>query len=114
MKRIHAYCIILSIAGFVLSSCNTTGDPTQGGIFWSAEKAKERQRVMLTAMNESQTQVDMLEAKQYKLAQERARLQSEIQQLRNMSSQSLDPATLKELNNRISELENQLNDLSGI
>ena len=69
---------------------------------------------MLTAMNESQSQVDMLEAKQYKLAQERARLQSEIQQLRNMSSQSLDPATLKELNTRISELENQLNDLSSI
>lgn len=34
------------LAGTLLSSCTTTGDPTQGGIFWSEEKAQVRQYQM--------------------------------------------------------------------
>ena len=38
-----ATCAILGLlAGVFLCSCETTGDPTQGGIFWSEKKAKAR------------------------------------------------------------------------
>ena len=30
--------------GFSLTGCETTGDPTQGGIFWSESKAQDRLR----------------------------------------------------------------------
>jgi hypothetical protein len=30
------------LIGAVFTACHTTGDPTQGGIFWSEHKAKER------------------------------------------------------------------------
>ena len=39
--RIALTCTIASSAiGF--TSCETTGDPTQGGIFWSENKAQDR------------------------------------------------------------------------
>jgi hypothetical protein len=37
LKTVLGLCILM---GF--SSCQTTGDPTQGGIFWSERKANER------------------------------------------------------------------------
>ncbi len=36
----QALCLILAASQLV--GCQTTGDPTQGGIFWSETKAKQR------------------------------------------------------------------------
>ena len=33
---------IFAVAGAALSGCETTGDPTKGGIFWSPAKAQQR------------------------------------------------------------------------
>jgi hypothetical protein len=32
----------ITLAASALSSCETTGDPTKGGIFWSPAKAQQR------------------------------------------------------------------------
>ena len=37
LKAVLGLCILLGC-----SSCQTTGDPTRGGIFWSERKANER------------------------------------------------------------------------
>jgi hypothetical protein len=37
------FLLSLTAAGsFLLSGCETTGDPNSGGIFWSESKAKQR------------------------------------------------------------------------
>ena len=38
----------------LLSSCSTTGDPTQGGIFWSPDKAMERRQSLLSEQSVKQ------------------------------------------------------------
>lgn len=34
--------LVLSLAAVFLAGCETTGDPHQGGIFWSENKARQR------------------------------------------------------------------------
>ncbi len=41
MKSIIKFILPLSIAPFMIS-CETTGDPSTGGIFWSENKAQDR------------------------------------------------------------------------
>jgi len=33
---------IVAPGSFLLTGCETTGDPNRGGIFWSEDKAKQR------------------------------------------------------------------------
>ena len=35
-------CALLVGTGLAFTGCETTGDPTKGGIFWSEEKAQDR------------------------------------------------------------------------
>lgn len=48
------------ILAALVVSC--TGDPTRGGIFWSASKAKERQAELYAQMGERQNRLAELEA----------------------------------------------------
>lgn len=113
--RHNLFIVAASTAAFVvLNSCSTTGDPTQGGIFWSPAKAKERQNTLLSNMMEAQSQVDTLEAKRNHLLQQKSHLQIEIQKLRTRAAHTPDPAEAEELNARISALESQLENLSSI
>jgi hypothetical protein len=41
MKKIFLFSMIAG-AGLALTGCETTGDPTKGGIFWSPTKAQQR------------------------------------------------------------------------
>lgn len=106
---------VVSCAAFVgLCSCSTTGDPTQGGIFWSPTKAQERQNALLSAMTETQSQVDTLEAERSQLLQQKNSLKRLIQQLRTQAAQTPNSAEAVELNARILKLESQLENLSTI
>ena len=42
MKKLIATLFIAAIACPMLGGCETTGDPNQGGIFWSERKAQDR------------------------------------------------------------------------
>ncbi len=103
-----------AISCVVLNSCSTTGDPTQGGIFWSPSKAKARQNTLLSAMTESQAKVDALEAKRSQLLNQKSSLQTQIRKLRTQAAQTTNPVEAAELNARISTLESQLENLSTI
>ncbi len=104
-------CLIL---GTMLVSCTTTGDPTQGGIFWSAAKAKERQNALIQQVNESQAQVDALESKKASLIQQRNKLRSQIAELKASYQNTTNIAEAEQLRQRISTLEDQLEQLSSI
>lgn len=47
--------ITISIAG-ILTSCQTTGDPSAGGIFWSEKNAQQR-------LDQKQSELDRLQNK---------------------------------------------------
>lgn len=71
-----------------LGACQTTGDPRQGGIFWSESKARARQDGLLRDAADSQREVDEqtrrgagLRGQQQGLSIEEARLRSELDRL---------------------------------
>lgn len=69
MKRIHI--LTASIAALTLTACETTGDPTQGGLFgWSEGKARQRQSALRDA-------VSLEEDRGYAARSQTGRLQAE-------------------------------------
>jgi len=58
----------------VLSSCETTGDPSQGGIFWSEKKAQDR-------LNERQNKLEDTERRTNATERKSAETQRKIDQL---------------------------------
>lgn len=114
MFKTQIITVTVACATLLLSSCSTTGDPTQGGIFWSPTKAKARQSQLLSEMTASQAKVNELEAKNSQLLKQKANLQSQIRRLRTQAAQTTNPIEAAELNSRISTLESQLENLSSI
>lgn len=66
-----AGCVAFSL---VSVSCETTGDPSTGGIFWSEAKAKQR-------LAERQQRLDQLEGKTSSTRADSRQKQAEIDQL---------------------------------
>ena len=48
--------MIIVLTAFLLPSCQTTGDPSTGGIFWSEKKAQQR-------MQDKQSELDHVKDK---------------------------------------------------
>lgn len=55
-----------------LSSCETTGDPTTGGIFWSESKAQSR-------LNQKQSTLDSLRSETRRIESDSARKEAGLQ-----------------------------------
>jgi hypothetical protein len=64
-----------SLATVLLSSCETTGDPSTGGIFWSENKAQGR-------LAERQDKLESIEKQTGKTQRKSAQTQRQIDQLR--------------------------------
>jgi len=63
--------ISLAFSAFLfLGGCETTGDPHQGGIFWSEDKAKQR-------LEEKRQQLNAVESDTERIEQENRRLKQE-------------------------------------
>lgn len=98
----------------VLVSCETTGDPTQGGIFWSPTKAQARQQILNAQLNESQAQVDALESKQNQLLKQRANLRRQISEIKRRLEGATDVSETARLQRQVKALEDELETLSSI
>ena len=48
--------LALSQAALFLASCETTGDPNSGGIFWSENKAQHRQAVLQNELQDARSE----------------------------------------------------------
>jgi hypothetical protein len=57
MKRV---ALVFS-AVLLLAGCETTGDPHQGGIFWSEDKAKQRLEQKQRELNRIQSDTQRIE-----------------------------------------------------
>jgi hypothetical protein len=64
------YIALLFSAIVVLCSCETTGDPHKGGVFWSEDKAKQR-------LEEKRRQLRQIEADTNRIEQENRQLKKE-------------------------------------
>jgi len=65
---------IAATSGVLSSSCETTGDPSSGGIFWSEKKAQDR-------LQERQHKLEDTERKTHDTQRKSAETQRKIDQL---------------------------------
>ncbi len=70
-----SYACSLAAAAVGFTSCETTGDPTQGGIFWSENKAQDR-------LAERQAQLEYTESGTAAANRRSAQTQRQIDSLR--------------------------------
>ena len=81
--RIRLGHLALSVIALATLGCQTTGDPTQGGLFgWSERKAQERQQTLEQQNTAAQNQLASAEQQQAQLRQKETRLQTESTRLR--------------------------------
>lgn len=100
MKKSYTLLAFAGVLG--LTSCTTTGDPTQGGLFWSREKCETEYIAPLRAQEaESLARVNAAEAKRAKLLKQKAALESSLKAAKQQSA----PAS------QVADLQNQLNTL---
>lgn len=69
MRRLLLLSII-SVAGAALSSCETTGDPTKGGLFWSPAKAQQRLDQRQQTLNDINADTSKVESSNRKKEQQ--------------------------------------------
>lgn len=84
MKTKFAKCWVrvVSVAGclgwsLLVSSCQTTGDPSTGGIFWSEHKAQDRLNERQAKLNQVDEQTSTAKRKAQAKQAEAAQLQQQ-------------------------------------
>jgi hypothetical protein len=76
MKLIQALLALSALASF--SSCETTGDPTQGGLFgWSEHKAVGRQVELENRLSDVQADTEEQQARSRRLERKKEQLESQ-------------------------------------
>lgn len=74
--------IVLSLLTLTAVGCQTTGDPTQGGLFgWSEKKAQQRQQALEQENTDAQNQLSSSQQQQTQLRGQQASLQTESARL---------------------------------
>ena len=77
MSKSSSSYLLLTVCAMTLTSCETTGDPTQGGLFgWSQPKANER-------IYQKQRELSHLEGDNYRQQQRTGSLKSQRDRLDN-------------------------------
>ena len=73
MKKL-ILAVSLLAAAFVNTGCELTGDPSQGGIFWSPTKAAERQEQLRQELNAREQELQELNRRNSSLRSMRSNL----------------------------------------
>ncbi|MBR3925906.1 MAG: hypothetical protein IKJ58_03995 [Akkermansia sp.] len=73
MKKL-ILAVSLLAAAFVNTGCELTGDPSQGGIFWSPTKAAERQEQLRQELNAREQELQELNRRNSSLRSTRSNL----------------------------------------
>lgn len=86
----HTLILTGSIAALALAACETTGDPTQGGLFgWSEGKAKQRQAALHDAVALEQDRGSAARSQTGRLQAESRSNQAEISRQRGQLNRML-------------------------
>jgi hypothetical protein len=83
MEETQSKIIIFLGATLLLAGCQTTGDPREGGIFWSETKARERQQGLRQEQRLTWEDAEREQNKESHLRNQRASLQSSVAEQRN-------------------------------
>ncbi len=71
----HAAALAVVVMALTLSSCETTGDPTQGGLFgWSEGKAQQRLGEREAVLQDTRNATGSVENSNWKLEAQKAEL----------------------------------------
>lgn len=105
------HILLAIIVAASVSSCTLTGDPTQGGIFWSPSKAAERQAQLLTELSNKQLTASSLESNTNSLLSRKNKLNKELNTLKAKRNNTNDNKDINELNAAIDALEAELNNM---
>lgn len=80
----HLGQLVLIVIAMAASGCQTTGDPTQGGLFgWSPKKAQQRQQDLEQQNADARGRLVSAQQQQNQLRRKEAGLQTESAQLRS-------------------------------
>lgn len=109
MKTHH---IVLALMVGSLCSCELTGDPTQGGIFWSASKAKQRQADLWQTYQTKAQEAQAVAAETSSLKNTKAAIRKKIAAKQAELQQASTPTEVAELQREINSLESQLAGMS--
>lgn len=95
MKTIYSVCSksAFAVVCALCAACQLTGDPTQGGIFWSPSKAMERRQDLLKQQVAKQDEYNRLTRVTSSYGNTRNRLQKEN---RTLKTEQTATKTLKE------------------
>ena len=112
-RRVLSAAVTVMLAG-----CASTGDPREGGIFWSETKARDRQQVLRRESRFSWAQAEREQDKTAQLKERRASLRSSIAaQHKRISAMQGELSTLRqnaansEVASNAAELERQRTNL---
>lgn len=86
MRLIYATSLLVAIGG-----CQTTGDPSKGGLFgWDENKAKQRQQALSESQQTNQVEIQQLQAQNEALKHQTTANTQTLKQLNNAISMLLD------------------------
>ena len=112
MNKTFRFSLISTSAAIaaLLTACETTGNPYEGGIFWSPQKAMERRTTILEEQAAKLRNINHLEQKTASYTSERNRLRQEKKKLeaqRKAANSLQDKASIdKAIDDIEAELEN--------
>ena len=61
---------VLAGTGFAFTGCETTGDPTKGGIFWSESKAQDRLNQRSNTLNQIDSNTSAVQQRNQRMQQQ--------------------------------------------
>jgi hypothetical protein len=112
MKEINIQKFAILAVTVLCAGCESTGDPREGGIFWSETKARDRQQALVQESHASWNQANRERAENARLrssiAGQRnklAAMQSELSNLRRSAANSEVASDVTELERKRTELE---------
>lgn len=78
----HRLTLLAFAATLMLTSCETTGDPSQGGLFgWSSNKADQRSATLQRHLQDVETDTAYQKGRSAALEQKKAQKQRELNAL---------------------------------
>lgn len=108
MSHQTKYIMALAVCGLALTSCELTGDPRSGGIFWSPSKAQARQDALRNTYMSLQGQATAAEQQNASLKAKRNALKNQIAAKKAQLKATTNQAEAAMLESQIKNMENQL------
>lgn len=113
MKKVTVPVVLCALSA-VMVSCETTGDPRAGGIFWSPTKAQARQDALLHQQSLAQGRLDGELSRTAALKSQIATLRRQIAAKQAALQNTSSVVEANALRSEINSLQSKLNSLTSL